>query len=76
MPSEVVWDKEMPSDMTVHDALLQQLGLGEDEYLYDHKTKSASMLIADNLIALFLTYHYPWNPKSNSNQVVDGDTSR
>jgi hypothetical protein len=53
MPSEVVWDKEMPSDMTVHDALLQQLGLGEDEYLYDHKTKSASMLIADNLIALF-----------------------
>lgn len=33
MPSEVVWDKEMLSDMTVHNALLQQLGLGEDEYL-------------------------------------------
>lgn len=63
MPSEVVWDKEMPSDMTVHDALLQQLGLGKDEYLYDHKTKSASKLIADNLIALFFDLSLPVEPE-------------
>ena len=33
MPSEVVWDEEMPSDMTVHAGLLQQLALGEDGLL-------------------------------------------
>ena len=56
MPSEVVWDEEMPSDMTVHADLLQQLALAEDgllqqlalgkEYLGDDKAKSASELIA------------------------------
>jgi len=56
MPSEVVWDEEMPSDMTVHADLLQQLALAEDgllqqlalgkEYLDDDKAKSASELIA------------------------------
>jgi hypothetical protein len=33
MPSEVVWDEEMLSDMTVHVGLLQQLALGKDGLL-------------------------------------------